>query len=187
MEPLLHSFYFHFVLELIIFLLIFWTIGSLPSATKLRRLCFYTCLSVHGGEVCLSACWDTLPPDQTSRDKKPPSPLPGIPPQPDNPQQMATAADGTHPTGMHSRFLIKIVTVNMRFYDNLISMYSTTTTASMSNFIIDAMVAWLPLRLFATDCDCIITTECVLPLFLCNCIYTLQLQLLSHSGERHLP
>ena len=33
----------------------------LPSATKLRRLCFYRCLSVHGG-VCLSACWDTTPP-----------------------------------------------------------------------------------------------------------------------------
>ena len=32
----------------------------LPSATKLRRLCFYTCLSVRG--VCLSACWDTTPP-----------------------------------------------------------------------------------------------------------------------------
>ena len=36
------------------------------------------------GGVCLSACWDT-PPGQT-------------PP----PQQTATAADGTHPTGMHS-------------------------------------------------------------------------------------
>ena len=32
----------------------------LLSATKLRRLCFYTCLSVHRG-VCLSACWDTNP------------------------------------------------------------------------------------------------------------------------------
>ena len=31
----------------------------LPSATKLRRLCFYTCLSVHRVGVCLSACWDT--------------------------------------------------------------------------------------------------------------------------------
>ena len=33
----------------------------LPSATKLRRLCFYRRLSVDGG-VCLSACWDTTPP-----------------------------------------------------------------------------------------------------------------------------
>ena len=40
---------------------------SLPSATKLRRLCFYTCLSVilfTGRGVCLSACWDTNPPEQ---------------------------------------------------------------------------------------------------------------------------
>ena len=35
----------------------------LPSATKLRRLCFYRRLSVHvEGGVCLSACWDTTPP-----------------------------------------------------------------------------------------------------------------------------
>ena len=40
----------------------------LPSAMKLRRLCFYRRLSVHrgvGGGVCLSAWWDT-PPGQTS-------------------------------------------------------------------------------------------------------------------------
>ena len=40
----------------------------LPSATKLRRLCFYRCVSVHGrggGGVCLSACWDTTPQEQT--------------------------------------------------------------------------------------------------------------------------
>ena len=37
----------------------------LPSSTKLRRLCFYTCLSVHrGGGVCLSACWDTISPSR---------------------------------------------------------------------------------------------------------------------------
>ena len=38
-------------------------IHSLPSATKLRRLCFYTCLSVilFTGGVCLSACWDITP------------------------------------------------------------------------------------------------------------------------------
>ena len=41
----------------------------LPSVTKLRRLCFYTCLSFcsQGWGVCLSACWDTTttPWDQT--------------------------------------------------------------------------------------------------------------------------
>ena len=37
----------------------------LPSATKLRRLCFYRRLSVHGGGgVCLSTCWDTTPPSR---------------------------------------------------------------------------------------------------------------------------
>ena len=29
---------------------------------SLRRLCFYRCLSVHGGGVCLIACWDATPP-----------------------------------------------------------------------------------------------------------------------------
>ena len=37
-------------------------IDLLPSVTKLRRLCFYTCLSFcPRGGVCLSACWDTTP------------------------------------------------------------------------------------------------------------------------------
>ena len=66
----------------------------LPSATKLRRLCFYTCLSFcsHERGVCLSACWDTTPPP---REQAPPDqaslwdqtvPLgPGIPPGPGTP------------------------------------------------------------------------------------------------------
>ena len=81
----------------------------LPSATKLRRLCFYTCLSFCSqGGVCLSACWDTTPPPRgrqaprtgagTPRTRHPPRP--GTPPG----AEMATAADGTHPTGMHSCF-----------------------------------------------------------------------------------
>ena len=41
----------------------------------------------------------------------PPSPGAGSPPSPPPPlQQMATVADGTHPTGMHSR---SIVTLNL--------------------------------------------------------------------------
>ena len=61
----------------------------LPSATKLRRLCFYTCLSVHSGGVSTSV-HTGIPPQYT-------------PPGADTPpQQTATAADGTHPTGMHS-------------------------------------------------------------------------------------
>ena len=58
--------------------------------------------SVHGaGGVCLSACWDT-PPGQT------PSPPPGTPCPVHAGIDMATAADGTHPTGMHSCFDVKI-------------------------------------------------------------------------------
>ena len=56
----------------------------LPSAMRLRRLCFYTCLSVDRGEVCLTACWNTTPLGA------------------DTPQHTATAADGTHPTGRYS-------------------------------------------------------------------------------------
>ena len=89
------------------------------------------CHSVHG-RVCLSACWDTTPPEQTPRTRPPradtpprtrhPSssrhsprdqvqsrgrhPLgPGNPPgaDPTPPaRQTATVADGTHPTGIHS-------------------------------------------------------------------------------------
>ena len=40
-----------------------------------RRLCFYRCLSVHGG-VCLSACWETPQGDPPARE----TPLPRRPP-----------------------------------------------------------------------------------------------------------
>ena len=131
----------------------------LPSATKLRRLCFYRHLSTGGGGggVCLSACWDTTPRsrhppgadtpqsrppgEQTQpppgadtpqnrhlrraettppQEQTPPSPRADTPPEADTPLEQtpprsrhppgvdtpprdtATAADGTHPTGMHS-------------------------------------------------------------------------------------
>ena len=108
-----------------------WT-TLLPSATKLRRLCFYTCLSFcsQGGGVpqCMLAyhypprsrhppeadtppgadpCWTRHPPgsgnppEQTPWDQAPPweqTPRNQAPP---SPQQTATVADGTHPTGMH--------------------------------------------------------------------------------------
>ena len=108
----------------------------LPSAKKLRRLCFYRHLSVHRGGVCLSACWDTppgsihAPPwEQTHPPEQTLPPLADTPPeqtppweqttiradtpweQTPPPQDTAIAADGTHPTGMHScyelRFLSK--------------------------------------------------------------------------------
>ena len=50
------------------------------------------------GGVCLSACWDATP----SREQTPPPGTRHPPLGADHPQQTATAADGTHPTGMHS-------------------------------------------------------------------------------------
>ena len=72
----------------------------LPSATKLRRLCFYRRLSVHSWAVCLvgGSAWSgggLLPGvwglvSQHALRQTPP------------PAETATAADGTHQTGMHS-------------------------------------------------------------------------------------
>ena len=133
----------------------------LPSATKLRRLCFYRRLSVHSGGWgwgCLPQCMlgYHTPPEQTPPEQMPPGsrhthlpgsrqppweqtpPPPGeqtplgaetplsrhppgadAPPQsrhspradtppreqaPPPPRDTVTAADGTHPTGMHSCF-----------------------------------------------------------------------------------
>ena len=83
----------------------------LPSATKLRRLCCYRCLSVHRGEGvsgrggllpggCLvqggmsswgGGAWSGGLVSQHALRQTPLG-------------EMATAADGTHPTGMHSCF-----------------------------------------------------------------------------------
>ena len=89
----------------------------LPSATKLRRLCFYKCVSVHRGGGGVP---EQVPPPGT-RHTPPrtrhttPGPdthpdqvhhPPGTtPPEQVPPRDTATAADGTHPTGMHSCFL----------------------------------------------------------------------------------
>ena len=102
----------------------------LPSATKLRRLCFYKRLSVHRGGVPdqVHPPVDQVHPpvDQVHPPLGPGTPPlgpgtppqtrytppsgpgtppsgPGTPPGPGtSPQDTATAADGTHPTGMHS-------------------------------------------------------------------------------------
>ena len=75
---------------------LFTTKQFLPSATKLQRLCFYTCLSVilfTGGSASLHAGTPPGPGTPPPWDQAPPpTPL----------QQTATVADGTHPTGMHS-------------------------------------------------------------------------------------
>ena len=81
----------------------------LPSATKLRRLCFYTCLSVILFTGGLPQCmlgyplgpgtprWDQADPPEADPSG------PGHPPGTRHPpQQTATVADGTNPTGMHS-------------------------------------------------------------------------------------
>ena len=69
-----------------------WNAFLLSSATKLRRLCFYTCLSVHRRGICLSACWDT-PWDQALPKQTPPvgpgTPQTRHPPRADTPQAQA--------------------------------------------------------------------------------------------------
>ena len=99
----------------------YWNAFLLPSATKLQRLCFYRRLSVHrvGGSDPLvhspgpgGTRYTPLGPGTryTPQDQVPPwtrspwtrytPPGPGTPPG-----DKATAADGTHPTGMHSCYL----------------------------------------------------------------------------------
>ena len=95
---------------------------SLPSATKLRRLCFlYLSVCPQGG-VSASVHAGIPPPPPGAgtplgagtpqsrhprRAGTPQSRPPGTrhPPSRHPPQQTATVADGTHPTGMHSCFL----------------------------------------------------------------------------------
>ena len=82
----------------------------LPSATKLRRLCFYNCLSfchsVHAGIPHPPPGPGTPRPGPgTHRDQTPPGTR-----HPSPCQQTATVADGTHPTGMHSCLFIFIPT-----------------------------------------------------------------------------
>ena len=67
----------------------------LPSAAKLRRLYFHRHLSVHSGRS--ASVHAGIPPPG------PDTPLwAQTPPGADPPGETATAADGTHPTGMHS-------------------------------------------------------------------------------------
>ena len=93
-------------------------LSYLPSATKLRRLCFYRRLSVHGGEGGVSASVHAGIPPPASQEQIPPradtpqgadTPLEQTPPRAHSPpgadtppRDTVTAADGTYPTGMHS-------------------------------------------------------------------------------------
>ena len=75
------------------------------------RVCHYVHRGGGGGEVCLSACWDTTPPspEQTPHPTEQAPPPPGAcnPPQADTPQAVhaeryGQQAGGMHPTGMQS-------------------------------------------------------------------------------------
>ena len=72
----------------------------LPSATKLRRLYFHRRLSVHKGEV--SAPWGCAWSEGVG--------IPACTEADPSPGETATAADGTHPTGMHScTFVVNVL------------------------------------------------------------------------------
>ena len=64
---------------------------------SLRRLCFYTCLSVilFTEGVCLSACWDTTPPPHKSRHPREQTP----PQEQTHPQEQAHPPGSRHPPG----------------------------------------------------------------------------------------
>ena len=101
----------------------------LPSATKLRRLCFYICLSVilfcsQGGRQpqCMLEYHPlgagTPPGSRPPQSRTPPGtrhPPRADPPGAATPQHMATVADGMHPTGMHSWFIKKSKQFNQSY------------------------------------------------------------------------
>ena len=107
---------------------------SILPANKLCKGYVFTpvCHSVHRGDVCPSACWDTPPWDQrqiplgTRGRHRHPRPGPGTsPPGADTPQEQTPPkeqtplwavhawrygqqAGGAHPTGMHTCYVIKL-------------------------------------------------------------------------------
>ena len=83
------------------------TSSFLPSSTVVaERLCSHRCLSVHGGvHTSPRQAGRHTPPWQADHHPQQADPPLGRYPTPGrHPQQTATAADGTHPTGMHSCF-----------------------------------------------------------------------------------
>ena len=86
--------------------------------------------SVHRG-VCPSACCYT-PPRQTPPGQTPPRQTPPG----RHPQQTATAADSTHPTGMHSCEFIKFIPVSsLALIGNMANQSSTLIVESIYIFI----------------------------------------------------
>ena len=91
----------------------------LPSATKLRRLCFYTCLSVilFTGEGGLPQCMLGYHPLSGHPRRTRQTPETRHPPEQTSPQQqMATVADCMHPTGMHSFFKLILLTCSQHHH-----------------------------------------------------------------------
>ena len=88
---------------------------------EVAKVMFFTGVCLSTGGVCLSACWDTTPyqeqtPPQSRHPQEQTPPRSRHPPGTDTPRSRhppeqtppprdtVTAADGTHPTGMHSCF-----------------------------------------------------------------------------------
>ena len=81
-----------------------------PPATKLGQGYVFTrvCDSVHGGGVCLSACWDTHPPEQASPGSRPPGAV--------HAGRYGQQAGGTHPATMHTCFFLFSVLLGIYIY-----------------------------------------------------------------------
>ena len=106
---------------------LFCQVNYLPQQSCEGYVFTPVCLSTGGGN-CLSACWDTTPPGPAPPRSRPPgpgtpreqeplgsrhppweqTPLGADPPSPGAgfPPDTAAAADGTHPTGMHSCLIL---------------------------------------------------------------------------------
>ena len=76
----------------------------LPSATKLQRLCFYTCLSFCSQGGASASVHARIPPPGPGTPLGADTPPRSRPPRTRTPppRETATVADGLHPTGMHT-------------------------------------------------------------------------------------
>ena len=127
------------------------------------------CHSVYRGGVCLSACWDkppleqTLPQSRHPREQTPPAPradtpTPGAdtpqnrqpPPEQTHPSGKQTPtygqwAAGTHPTGMHSCFFLSFRTYQIhhaKFKFTIISLTCVLMVTMNDNQFVNAVNVW---------------------------------------------
>ena len=115
-----------------------WKVFLLLSATKLWRLCFYTCLSFCSRGGCLPQCMlGYHPPGKHT----PPGSNPPVKHPP--PPETAAIADGTHPTGMHSCFkAICCVQLFLNIANGLWNKYAPTWTI-FKTFERNACYKWI--------------------------------------------